>query len=360
MGNRKINGRHQNGGDRLITVFTTAVAIIIAILLGSVFISISGENPIEIYLQFLKGAFGSQVLSGITVSRMATLLLIGLGVSIAFQCNLVNIGGDGQLCMGALGSVLVALYIKGIPSILHILLCFAVGFLFGGLWGMLTGVLKAYKGMSEMITTIMLNYIATWFISFLVNGVLKDTQSNYPYPWTPEVPEAIKLEGIFGTKINSGILIALFFAGFVYWFLKNTTTGYELRASGKSREASAFVGINVKKSIIKSMFFSGGFAGMAGCVELLGSQFRLTDTFSNGYGFEGVAVAFLANSNPIGTIFSSFFFSGLQCGAENVARITNISSSVSGIIQGIIILLILIGSAGNIKKYIRNLQERRA
>ncbi|MBO4980718.1 MAG: ABC transporter permease [Lachnospiraceae bacterium] len=343
----------------MIAIFIIVAAILTALLLGSVFIAISGENPIKIYIQLVKGAYGSNVLRGITISKMATLLLVGLGVGIAFKCNLVNIGGDGQLLMGALGSALAALYLDNIPTMLHILLCFLMGFLFGAVWGMIAGLLKAYKGMSEMITTIMLNYIATWFVSFLVNGVLKDTESNYPYPWTPEVPDRLKLASLFGTRVNIGILIALAIAVAIFWYLRYTASGYELRASGKNAEAASFVGINVNRSVVKAMALSGGLAGMAGTVELLGSQFRVSDTFANGYGFDGVAVAFLANSNPIGTIFSSFFFSSLQCGAENVARITNVSSSVSGIIQGLIILLILIGTSKKLNRVMKGVLERR-
>lgn len=356
MGNRKINGRSKRDG--LISFGTVAVSILIALILGSVFIAMSGENPINIYVQLVRGAFGSNVLLGITISKIATLLLVGLGVGIAFKCNLVNIGGDGQILMGGLGSALAALYLHNLPAAIHIFVCFAAGFLFGAVWGMIAGALKAFKGMSEMITTIMLNYIATWIISFLVNGILKDTESNYPFPWTAEVPEYVKLPALFGTRVNCGVIIAIVITFIVYFYLFRTTSGYELRASGKSAEAAEFVGINVKRSIMKSMALSGGLAGMAGSVELLGTQYRLSNAFANGYGFDGVAVAFLANSNPFGTIFSSFFFSALQCGAENVSRITNVSSSVSGIIQGIIILLILVGTSRKLKGILRSKFER--
>ena len=243
------------------------------------------------------------------------MIFTGLSFALAKRCGLVNIGAEGQLYMGGFLATVVGIYIKGLPIYIHLPLAIAAGFIGGGLWGLLAAWLKIKFGASEVITTIMLNYIAIHWISYLVTGPMKEPPGNFPQ--TPQVEITAQLPRILeGTRLHLGLIIALLAILFFYYFLWKTTAGYETRVVGENPEAARYAGMNPARNSLLAMFIAGGFAGLAGMSEILGIQQRMFQNFSPNYGFDGIAVALLGQNTPIGVLLSGILFGILRSGAN--------------------------------------------
>lgn len=318
------------------------IGVILALGIVAIFIAIIGANPLEAYTALLKGSLGSKNGIAETLVRTTPLLLAALGITIAFRCGIWNIGAEGQLYMGALGAALAGLYAPPLPAWIHVPLVIAAGFLFGGLWGALPGFFKARWDTNEIITTIMMNYLAIYFIIYLVGGPLKDPSRMIPQPQTARLPVSALLPKLIpATRAHIGILLALLLAGLVYWFLWRTARGYEIKAVGANPEAARYGGISVAFSIVLAMTLSGGLAGIAGAVEVAGVQRYLLEGISPGYGNLAIAVALFGGLHPLGVTLAAFFFGGLMVGSDAMQRAVGVPTTTVYFIQGLVLIFVL-------------------
>lgn len=332
-------------------------AIVAALLLGAVLIYMVGINPWKAYKYLVYGAFGSSNSIAETIVKSCPLAFAGLGFAFAFRCGLVNIGAEGQLYLGALASILVGIYVKGLPSVIHIPLAVLAGAAAGALWGAIPGYLKARFGISEVINTIMMNYVGIYFVSYLVHGPLREPPGYYPQT-ARILPSAAFPKLIPGTRLHAGIFLVILATFLVHHILRNTTLGYQVKAVGFNRDAARFGGINVPLNLIIAMAISGALAGLAGVNEMLGVQHRLLDGFSPGYGYDAIAVALLGRAHPIGVFFAALLFGGLRAGANMMQRSAAVPIQLIYIIQGLVVLFV-IGSTFLMDRYSARALKRR-
>jgi simple sugar transport system permease protein len=294
----------------------------------------------------------------VTLTKATPILFTGLAVAIAFRSGLFNIGAEGQLYFGALGATLVALGFPAWPRWLLLPAAIFSGFVFGAFWGAIPGYLKARYRTNEIITTIMLNFIAFWFVSYLVHGPLREPNSMFSY--TAEVPEASRLPVLFsGTQLHAGFLLALLLVLITYILINHTSLGFQMRAVGANPEAAHYAGINTRRNTVIVMALSGGVAGLAGVSEVLGIQFRLSDFISPGFGFDGIAVALLGGNHPAGVLLASLFFGLLRGGATVMQRRIGVPAATVLIIQGLAVFFVVIGVGYRALRVVEAPQETR-
>ncbi|RJQ06233.1 MAG: ABC transporter permease [Bacillota bacterium] len=311
----------------------------LALLIGAVLILIQGKNPVLAYGFLLQGALGNKGAIAETLVKATPLIFTGLAVTLAYRCGVFNIGAEGQLLLGALGATWAAIYLE-VPAFLVLPVSLLAGFLAGGLWGAIPGYLKAKRGLNEIINTILLNYVAIQVVSYFVTGPMKEPPGYFPQ--SAQVPQAAWLDKILiGTRLHSGLILGLVFAAVVYYFLFHTTYGFSVRLVGTNRDAAEYGGINVPRNFVLAMLLSGGLAGLAGSVEILGVRHRLMNGIASGYGFDGIAVALLGNLHPVGVVIASVFFGVLRTGANTMQRAVGIPASVVGIIQALVIFFVV-------------------
>ena len=324
----------------LISVLISILAIIAALVIGAGLIALAGINPIKAYGFMVKGAFGTMYGFGETLTRFIPIAFTGLAFSVAYKSGYFNIGAEGQLYMGGLGAVLAGIYLKDLPPVLHISISLLAGFVFGALWAQIAGILKVTIGANEMINTMMLNYVATLFIQYLVNGPLKDPNS-HNYQSAPVLASA-KLPVILPkTHLHLGFILALVAAYGVYYFLWRTPIGFSLRTIGANPRAAAYAGISIVKGTIIAVAVSGGLAGLGGATEVLGSQYKMISGFSPGFGWDGVGIAVMGQNNPVGIVLSALLFAVIRVGAGAMQRGIGVPSPLLSVIQGLIIILVV-------------------
>jgi simple sugar transport system permease protein len=264
----------------------------------------------------------------------------GLAVALGFRAGLFNIGVEGQIFIGAATGVWAGYAIIGLPTIIHIPLAMLFGALGGALWGFIPGFLKAKTGAHEVITTIMMNYIAFRLVDWLLKFPMKDP--NEFTPKTPWILETAKLPRLFDTPIrfHVGFFIAILMAVAVYYLLFKTTWGFELRMVGSNPNAARYAGVKITKTTILAMVLSGALAGMAGANEVLGVNYRLLPAFSSGYGFDSIALALLGKTHPLGVILSSLLFGFLRNGARSMQLAVGVPIDIVSILQAVILAFI--------------------
>ncbi len=316
------------------------IALFIALFAGGLLIAWLGENPFNAFLHLFKGAFGKLSNFGETLVYVSPLILTGLSVALSFRCGLFNIGAEGQYIMGMMGAAWVGSIFTGLPAWIHIPLTMGAGVLTGFLWAAIPGFFKARYGAHEVISTIMMNYIALHFTGYLVNYVLM-APGGY-LPATRVISSSAKLTRLIPpSRANTGILFALASLILVYIFLWKTKWGFEIRAVGLNSEAARYAGINVTKNIVLAMALSGSLAGLAGALQVQGIQYRFNDLFGfTGYGFDGIAVALLGNNHPAGILLSAFLFGSLNCGALQMQSVAGVPKDLIGIMQSVIVFFI--------------------
>ncbi|MUG94264.1 ABC transporter permease [Scytonema sp. UIC 10036] len=325
-------------------ILSPVIAIAAALLVGAILILIAGANPIAAYTALFQESVTTYFGFGNTLTKMAPLLLTSLGVLVALRAGQFNIGGEGQIYLGALGSALVGLYVTGLPSWIHIPLALSSGFLFAAVWGWIPGYLKAVQGVNEVISTLLLNYIAFNFISYLVQNPLK--APNAPSPYSPEIARSAYLPIILPDSLaHAGILLALLVAGIVWVLLVLSPFGYQIAAVGFNPVASRYSGISVERTIMLVMALAGGLAGLAGAIEVMGAKYRLYEVVSPGYGFDAIAIAFLSRGSVTGVVFASLFFGALRSGANVMQRSAGVPVTVVYVIQGLTVLFIAVSLA---------------
>jgi simple sugar transport system permease protein len=276
-----------------------------------------------------------------------------LGVLVALKAGQFNIGGEGQIYMGGLGSAVVGLYLHGLPSLIHVPLALAGGFLLGGLWGLVPGYLKAIRGVNEVITTLLLNYIAQNLVSYMVSGPLKEPGA--PTPFSPMIDLTAQLPIILPqTQTHAGIILGLIATVILWIVFAHTPLGYQIETVGQNSIAARYAGISVERTIMLVMALAGGLAGLAGSGEVMGLKYRLFENFSPGYGFDAIAIAFLSRGNLAGVALTSLFFGALRSGANVMQRSANVPVTVVYAIQGLTVLFIAISLVLEQRVVVRN------
>ncbi|WP_437607590.1 ABC transporter permease [Sorangium sp. So ce834] len=323
-----------------------ALSVFTAMVLGGVLIALAGGNPLEAYAGMLEGAFGSPRAVSETLVWATPYILAGLSVSLAFKGGLFNIGAEGQLALGALsaawaGHWLPRLVGGGLPAALHVPLTLLLGALAGGLWAAVPGWIKARAGGHEVISTIMLNYVALNAVSFLLNGPMKDPAASNVLSRTPLIDESARVpELVEGYRLHWGFPLALLAAALVGWVLQRTAFGFEIRTAGQSPDAARYAGVRVGRTVIVTMALSGALAGVAGAIEVSALHHRHELGFSQGYGFDAIAIALLGKAHPGGTVLAALLFSAMRSGATRMQYLTQIPIDVISVIQALILLFV--------------------
>ncbi len=326
--------------DKKNKVIQAIVIALITIIVGTGLIVMSNANPMEAYANFFRGIFGN--LNGFceVFVKATPLIFTGLGCAVAFRTGFFNIGAEGQFYMGALTSAMVALGLQGVPGIVRIILALIIGFLAGGIWALIAAIFKAKFGISEIIVTIMLNYIAINLIGLAVRTFLMDPAGSVPQ--SAKIDESALLMQILPpTRLHVGFILALLAVVIVWYLLEKTTLGYEIKVVGFNKRAAACNGISVMKNIVISAFLSGGLAGLAGVVEVLAIQKKLLEGISSNCGYTAVLIALMAGNHPLGVVVASIAMAAMQVGANTMQRQLGVPSAIVDILVGLVVLLIL-------------------
>lgn len=362
---------------RVVDNLLPLIAVVGALIVGAVVLILLDVAPTDAYWAMLTGAFANKNGLADTLVKAIPLLLVGLGIVIAFRANVINIGAEGQLIVGALLSTYLAITLgERLPGFIVIIICLIAGTLMGGIWAGIPGYLKAKLNVNEILSTIMMNQIAIQVGFFLLRGPMIDPAeveagTNIPHsarlPRSTDLPRFtdiaqalgftesardLEMTGFGGelygllvepTRLHTGLLIAVVMAVLVYIFLWRTTIGYRIRAVGLNPSAARYAGIDVPRYIMLSMGLSGAFAGLAGAVEILGLHHRMFEPLavSAGYGFSGIVVALFGKLHPLGAIPSSFLFGGLLVGGDKMQRAVQVPQVFITALLGLVILFVV-------------------
>ncbi len=321
------------------------LAVPLALLIGGFMLLALKVNPLQAYGALVNGVLGSVFGATQTLVLATPLLLVALGIVIAFRGGVLNIGAEGQITVGALATTATALALPHLPSLILIPLCILAGALAGAVWGGIPGYLKARLGVNEILSTIMMNQIAIQLNLYLLTGPMLDpaeiaagtsiAQSALlpRNSWLPRlVPQ---------TLLSAGAILALVLAILVYIFMWRTTIGYRIRAVGLNPDASRYAGINVRFYQALALVLGGAFAGIAGAVQVMGVQRRMLDGLSGGYGFSGIVVALFGQLHPLGAIPASILFGGLLVGSDQMQRTMQVPSAIVTVLEGMIVLFVV-------------------
>ncbi len=339
------SGNPRPRGIQLNPIFSAPLipilAIFTALVVASVALLLSGVNPIKAYLALGEGALGSRDNLIQTLIKATPYTIAGLGVALGFRGGLFNIGVEGQLFVGSIMAVIAGTSFH-LPAVIQIPLTLLAGFLGGAIWAAIPGYLKARMGASEVITTIMANYIAQRVITWMIGaaGPLRAPRSMVPQ--TQSIVDTARLPMLIpGTSLHAGVLLALILVGVVYWVLFHTVLGFEIRTVGANPDAARYAGINVEWNIVRTMAISGGLAGLAGAVQVMGlAPFYFTTGFNVGSGFDSLAIAVLGGSNPIGVLFSALLFGAMTAGARIMQLRARVPIDIISILEGLILMFV--------------------
>lgn len=336
-------------------ILYTLIAIVFGFFIGAIVLSIIGISPIEAYSKLFNGIFGRKRYIAWSVIYASPLILTGLSVAFSFKTGVFNIGAEGQFVVGSLAASIVGVCVP-LPPVIHPIACALAAMVAGGLWGMLVGILKVKKGINEVLSFIMFNWLAFYLSNYMINKNFLHSDGNADA--TKDILETASIKApkfitdfTESTTSNWGIIIAIV-AAIVIWFIINKTTlGYQLRVVGFNKNAAEYGGINSNAAILKAMAISGALAGLGGMVQLTGMSSRISQfAGQEGYGFQGISVALIASSNPLGCILSGLFYGMMKYGGTKLTLI-KAPSEVIDIIMGVIVLFIAIS---HVFKYFLN------
>lgn len=317
------------------------IILIIALLIGAVVMYLSGRDPISAYLALWEGAFGNGYRFADTLDRSTIMILAGIAGSIAFRTNIINLGLEGQLYIGAFAAAWVGFTFTNLPSIVHIPLCIIAGILGGALWTLPVLYLKMRWKIPELVPTLMLNYIAIRITDYLIAFPFRDPTA--PMAGSPLIAASAKLPKLIkGSTINIGFIIAIALIFLAYWFLFKTKIGYELRMVGLNQDFAAAAGLPVKRSIILAMTLSGGVIGLGGALMIMGFFGRFLGGFSSGYGWDGFMIATIAQNHPFAVFPTALFFGALANGALTMQSVTGVPQAVVAMVKGTLVLFVTV------------------
>ena len=320
------------------SVSIPVVAVLLAAFIGAIILIVSDAPPLEAYAALLKGSFGSARAIGRTLEKATPLIFSGLSVAFAFQAGLFNIGAQGQLLFGAIVSAFVGFSIKGLPPFLHASLALTAGGLAGLLYGVIPGALKTYTGAHEVITTIMLNYIAINITDFLADGPWKDTSPGNIVARTPKILESAEIPTL--GAVPAGFILAFLVAIFTWWLLWRTTLGFEIRTVGTNPSAARYAGMKVARTVILAMACAGLLAGLGGAVETQGVVGRYQPGFNIGLGFDGITIALLGRTHPFGVIPAALLVGAMKAGANQMQFAAGVAKEITDVIQALILFFV--------------------
>ncbi|HLE72977.1 MAG TPA: ABC transporter permease [Anaerolineales bacterium] len=333
------------GFDSFLPVFAALAALVV----GAVMLWLLKANPFQAYQALWAGAFGSSNAVAETLVKATPLLLVALGICIAFRGDVINIGGEGQMIIGALLATWVGLSFNNWPGWVVISMAMVGGFLGGAIWGGIPGLLKAYFNVNEILSTVMMNSIAVYIMNFMLRGPMIDpsqAQLASKIPQTARLLEAFRLPRLAPTRLHLGILIAVILAILVYIVLWRTTLGYRIRAVGQNPYASRYGGIKVKRYVVVALLLSGAFAGLAGATQVFGVNYRMiTDGSASGFtgsaGFNGIVAALFGQLHPILSIPASILFGALLVGANSMQRVVQVPSALVTVLNGLVVVFVV-------------------
>lgn len=328
--------------DTLKSLIQPMLAVLVGLFVGAIAILIVGGNIVETYGELWKGAFGSFYFTMNTFARATPIILVALGVSLAFRAGFFNMGSEGQMVLGALTAALVGLYMPG-PGIVKMVAAILAAIIVGGLWSALAGWLDKRFGINLLIVTLLLNYIATLFAGYMVAHPFKDRTGTSALSQSVMLDSSVWFPKLFkGMTIHIGFIIAIAATILLYLFIQYTKKGYEIRMLGGNPFFASYGGINRGRLMVISMFASGALAGFAGASEILGTSYRFLDgtLTSANYAWTAIMATLLANSHPIGSAVAAVLLAALQTGAMGMERNTDIPMEISSIIQAVLILFI--------------------
>jgi simple sugar transport system permease protein len=343
------NSNPEKWYSKLIDVLLPVFATLAALLVGAVMLLLLKVNPIEAYKAMWDGAFGSQNALAETLVKATPLLLVGLGICISFRGDVINIGGEGQMIVGAILGTLVGLTLVDWPGWAVIPIALVTGFIGGAIWGGIPGVLKAYFRVNEILSTVMMNAIAVQLMNFLLRGPMIDpsqAELASKIPQTARLEDAFRLPRWVPTRLHLGALIAVVLAVLVYILLWRTTWGYRIRAVGQNPDASRYAGVKVRNYVVLALILSGAFAGLAGVMQVYGVNFRMiTDGSASGFtgsaGFNGIVAALFGQLHPLGTIPASILFGALLVGANKMQRVVQVPSALITALNGLVVVFVV-------------------
>jgi ABC-type uncharacterized transport system permease subunit len=326
---------------QILNILCPVVSVLLAFLAGGLMLLLLKINPLVVYQRMIVASFGDPYNIAEMLVKATPLLLTGLSFAFAFKAGLFNIGADGQFYVGALAAVIVSLKLGFLSSWLVLPLAFMAAVIAGGLFSGLAGYLKARFNANEIITTIMLNYVAFQLTNYFVNGPFKEKAGAYPQ--TDAIPLQAQLPALVpDTRLHVGFLLALLAAVIFYFLINRTSIGFQIRAVGLNQRTAEYAGMNTKRVLVMTMVFSGIFAGVAGFGEINGVQHILIQGFAPNVGTVGTVIALLANANPLGIVIGSLFFGFLQVGANIISQTSQVPQNAINMIQGFVVIFVLI------------------
>jgi len=334
----------RESGSAALTILAPLGAIGVALIVAGVLITIAGANAFEAYRLILKGAFGSRLGITETFTRATPLILTGLAAAVAFRARLWNIGGEGQFYLGALAVTAFGLFpgLSSAPAPVAILACLVVGAMAGSALLLVPVALKIRFGVDEVVTTLLLNFVAILFVSMMIEGPLKDPLA-FGWPQSVPVPDAALLPQLVErSRLHAGLFVALALAVVVWWVQARTVFGMRARATGLNARAAAFAGVPLGRTLTLVACLSGGLAGLAGAVEVMGVKGYVTTDLSPNYGYSGIVIAMLANLNPIGVIGAALFSAVMFVGADSMSRALGIPSYIADVTVALSLLTMLV------------------
>lgn len=324
----------------ILSLLMPFILVFAAFLFAALLMLMVGNNPLAAYKAMFLGAFGTLSTCINTLNKAVPICIAAFAVSISRRCGIFNIGVEGQLQLGALGSVLAGIFFTGLPPVIHIPLTLLCGMLFGALWSLLPAALLVERKVNVIVLFLFMNNIATLFLQYFIFGPLQG--KNSAMPSTDQIQESARLPNLITSpnKLSISIILVVIVAVVLHIFVNKTYSGYELRATGMNKTAAACSGINVKKYMYLAVLIPGLLGGLAGSIEITGRYYRLIDGFSPGYGFDGIPIALLAGGNPIGTICGGILFAAMRVGSLNMQAQAGVSSLIVQVIQGFLVLAV--------------------
>ncbi|MFV0519405.1 MAG: ABC transporter permease [Lachnospirales bacterium] len=317
--------------------FRILCILVVSLLIGSIFILMIGENPIDAYIALIQGAFVGKRNFGNTIALFTPLMLTSLAFAVAARAGAFNVGVEGSVFLGALGASIVGIYGDFLPTAVHLVACFLVAIIIGGLWALIPAVLKAYYKVNEVCSTILLNYVAIFITSYVVS---------VPISAGTSIPQSLPIsEDILLTKFmrpsnaNIGVFIAIAVVIVVIIVYNNSTFGFKMKAIGVNPDNAKYVGIDPKKNFIKAMVLSGVLGGIAGCIEVLGVYGYFLSGFGTNLGFNGMLASLIAKNNLFGAPFMAFFIGALKSGALGLQQATGVPRAIVDTITATFIII---------------------
>lgn len=317
------------------------LAVLAAFILSGLLIAAAGAPVFEAFKQIAIGAFGNRLSVSETLTRATPLILTGLAAAVAFRSRLWNIGAEGQFYLGALAAVALGMHVS-LPPLLLIPALLIAGAVAGMVLLLIPLGMRLRFGVDEVVTTLLLNFVAILFVSMMIEGPMKDPMA-FGWPQSEPVPDAALLpKMISGMRLHIGLLIAIAAAIVIAYVQKRTVFGLESKAAGLNPRAASFAGVPLAKTLIKVACISGGMAGLAGAVQVMGVKGYVTTDLSPGFGYSGIIVAMLANLNPIGAIFAALFAAAMFVGADGMSRAIGIPSFIADVTVALSLLTMLV------------------